>query len=79
MDCVENCGYDNFSLSRGVVARGFLFEKHSSQYVGNVGIYSVGRDLVYQILQIGQIEYFAGISREGLTHETLVKTSCHHL
>ena len=41
MDYVKNCGYDNFSLSRGVVARGFLFEKHSSQYVGNVGIYSV--------------------------------------
>ena len=44
MDCVEDCGYDNLSLSKG-----FLFEKHSSQYVNNVGIYSVGRDLVYQI------------------------------
>ena len=42
MDCVEDCGYDNLSLSKG-----FLSEKHSSQYVNNVGIYSVGRDLVY--------------------------------
>ena len=48
MDCVEDYGYDNLSLLR-VMARGFLFEKHSSQYVGNVGIYSVGRGLVYQI------------------------------
>ena len=57
----------------------FLFEKHFFQYMGNVGIYSMGRDLVYQIWQIGKIECFTGISREGLTCETLVKTSCHHL
>ena len=52
---------------------------YSSQYVGNVGIYNVGRDLVYQIWQIGKIECFSGISRKGLTCETLGKTSCHHL
>ena len=47
-DCVEDYGYDNLSFLR-VMARSFLSEKHSSQYVGNVGIYSVGRGLVYQI------------------------------
>ena len=74
MDCVEDCGYDNLSLSKG-----FLSEKHSSQYVNNVGIYSVGRDLVYQIEQIGKTKCFAGVLREGLTCETLAKTNCHHL
>ena len=48
MDCVEDCRYDNLSLSR-VMARIFSLKKNSSQYVGNVDIYSVGRDLVYQI------------------------------
>ena len=47
IDCVEDCRYDNLSLSR-IMAR-ILFEKHSFQYVGNVSIYSVGRNLVYQI------------------------------
>ena len=47
--------------------------------MGNVGIYSVSRDRVYQIWQIGKTECFMGISREGLTHETLTKTSYHHL
>ena len=47
-------------------------------------IYSVRRDLVYQIWQIGKTECFAGISQEGLTRETLtretlVKTSYHYL
>ena len=48
MDCVENCGYNNLSLLR-IVARVFLFEKHSTQYVGNVGVCSVCGDLAYQI------------------------------
>ena len=47
MDCVENCGYNNLTLSR-IVARVFSL-KHSSTFVGNMGIYSVGRDSVYQI------------------------------
>ena len=34
MDCVEDCGYNNLSLS-GVVDRVFSL-KHSSTYVGNV-------------------------------------------
>ena len=42
MDCVENCGYNNLSLSR------ILARNNSSTYVGNVGIYGMGRDTVYQ-------------------------------
>ena len=58
---------------------GFSLWKHSSTYVGNVDIYSVSRDLVYQIWQIGKIKCFMDISRKGLTRKTLTKTSCHHL
>ena len=76
MDCVENCGYNNLTLSR-IVARVFSL-KHSSTSISNVGIYSVGRDSGYQKWQIGKTECFAGMSREGLTCETLAKTSCHH-
>ena len=47
MDYVENCGYNNLTLSR-IVAMVFSL-KHSSTSVGNVGIYSVGTDSVYQI------------------------------
>ena len=47
MDCVENCGYNNLTLSR-IVARVFSL-KHSSTSMSNVGIYSVGRDSMYQI------------------------------
>ena len=57
----------------------FSLWKHSLQYVGNDGIYSVGRDMVYQIWQNSKTECFAGISWEGLTCEILLKTSCHHL
>ena len=42
--------------------------KHISTFVGNVGIYSVGIENVYQIIQIGKIECFASVSREGLTY-----------
>ena len=45
MDSVENCGYNNLSLSR-VMARIFS-QKHSPTYVGNGGIYSVGQESVY--------------------------------
>ena len=51
-------------------------QKHSSTYIGNGGIYSVGTENVYQIWQFSKIECFVGISREGLTRETLAKTSC---
>ena len=47
MDCVEKCGYNNLELSR-FVARVF-FQKHSSTSMGNVGIYSMGIDNMYQI------------------------------
>ena len=39
----------------------------------------MGKDRVYQKLQSGKTEYFAGVSREGLTYEILAKTSCLHL
>ena len=54
-------------------------QKHSSTFVGNVGIYSVGIESVYQIVQTGKIECFTGISREGITHEILAKYNCLHL
>ena len=40
---------------------------------------NVGEDVVEQIWQNRKTECFAGISWEGLTHETLVKTNCHYL
>ena len=51
-------------------------QKHSSTFVGNVGIYSVGTKSVYQIGQFGKTECFASVSREGLTRELLAKHSC---
>ena len=47
--------------------------KHSSIFVGNVGIYSVGKESVYQIAQSGKTECFASVLQEGLTHELLAK------
>ena len=38
--------------------------------MGNVGLYSVGTESVYQIVQSGKTECLAGVSREGLTRET---------
>ena len=40
--------------------------KHSTIFVGNVGIYSVGTENVYQIAQFGKKECFASVSREDL-------------
>ena len=54
-------------------------QKHSSTFVGNVGINSVGTESVNQIGQIGRTEYLAGVSREGLTHEILARHNCLHL
>ena len=54
-------------------------QKHSSTSVGNVGIYSVGTESVYQKWQFRKIERFTGISWEGLTRKTFAKTSCLHL
>ena len=75
--CVEIYGYDNLYLSK-FEARVFS-QKHTSSFVGNVGIYSVGTESVYQIVQFGRTECFAGVSREGLTSELLAKHSCLHL
>ena len=47
--------------------------------MGNVGIYSVGRESVYQIVQSGKIECFASVLWEGLARELLAKHSCLHL
>ena len=47
--------------------------------MGNVGIYSVGTESVYQIVQTGRIECLAGVSREGLTYEILARHSYLHL
>ena len=53
--------------------------KHTSQSVGNVGIYSVDTESVYQIGQFGKTKCFASVSWEGLTRELLAKHSCFHL
>ena len=53
-------------------------QKHSSTFVGNVDIYSVGIESVYQIGQSGKTECFVSVSREGLTREILTKDSCLH-
>ena len=45
-------------------------QKHSSTFVGNDNIYSVGTQNVYQIGQSGKTECFASVLREGLTRET---------
>ena len=54
-------------------------QKHSSTFVSNVGIYSVGTESVHQIGQSGKTDCFASVSRKGLTRELLVKHSCLHL
>ena len=53
--------------------------KHSSTFVGNVGIYSVGTENVCQIAQSGKTECFTSVSWEGLTRELLEKHNCLHL
>ena len=53
--------------------------KHYLTIVGNVGIYSVGTESVYQIVQTGRTECFTGVSREGLSRELLAKHNCLHL
>ena len=44
-------------------------KKHSLSFVGKVGIYSVGIESVYQIVQSGITECFAGVLREVFTRE----------
>ena len=57
----------------------FFAQKHSSTFVGNMGIYTVGTKSVNQIVQIGKIECLTGVSREGLTREIFTRHSCLHL
>ena len=66
------------SNSQGLWLR-FSLWRHFSQYMVNVVIYSVGRDMVYQIWQNSKIKCFVGIWRESLTREILVKINYHHL
>ena len=53
-------------------------QNHSSTFMGNVGIYSVGTESVYQIGQSSKTECFASVSWEGFTCELLVKHSYLH-
>ena len=46
--------------------------------MGNVGIYSVGTESVYQIVQTGRTECLIGVSWEGLTREILARHNCLH-
>ena len=46
-------------------------QKHSLSFVSNVGIYSVGAESVYQIVQSGRTEYLAGVL--GFTREILAR------
>ena len=62
--CVEIYGYDNLYLSK-FKARIFSW-KHSSTFVGNMSIYSVGTESVYQIAQSSKTKCFASVLREGL-------------
>ena len=47
---------------------------------GNVGIYSMGTESVYQIVQTSRTKCPAGVLREGLTSEILARHSyLHHV
>ena len=56
----------------------FFYKKHSFQFVGNEGIYSVDKDLVKQNITFSQIETFVDPSQVGLTHETIAKMTAWH-
>ena len=53
----------------------FSLKNTPHNFVGNEGIYSVGKDLVKQNITFCQIKSFAGPSRVSLTRETLMKIS----
>ena len=54
-------------------------QKHSSTFVDNVSIYSMGTESVYQIRQSSKIECFVSVLRKSLTCKLLAKDSCLHL
>ena len=58
---------------------GFSLRSSPLHLMGNKGIYSVGSESVYQIVQFGRTESFMSVSREVLTRELLAKHSCLHL
>ena len=44
-----------------------------------MGIYNVGAESVYQIVQSGKTECLMGVSREGLIREILTRHNYFHL
>ena len=46
--------------------------------MGNMDIYSVGIESVYQLVQTGRTKCLAGVSWEGLTRELLTRHNCLH-
>ena len=54
-------------------------QKHSSIFIGNLGIYSMSIESVYQIGQSGKTECFTSVLLDDLTRELLAKHSCLHL
>ena len=78
MDYVEDCGYDNLSLSRVMVRVFSLKSTHFNMWVMWVYIVWVETWCI-KYKKNSKIKCFTGISREGLTSKILVKTSCHHL
>ena len=47
--------------------------------MGNVGIYSVGAESMYQIVQSGRTKCLKDVSREGLTREILDSSYSSHV
>ena len=87
MDCVENCEYNNLSLSR-VMAKVFSLKNTPLNmwvmqiYIVQVETWCIRYDKMAK-QNISRISRGKTLltkhSREGLTHETLAKTNCHHL
>ena len=78
MDCVEDCGYDNLSLSR-VMTRVFSLESTSlNMWVMLIYIVWIEtRCIRYDKMTKQNVSWV--FLWEGLTREILAKTSCHHL
>ena len=75
--CIRNDSSTKQTVLR-VSRRRVFSQKYSSIFVCNDDIYSVGENVVEQIGQNSKTDCFAGILREGLTRETLAKTSYLH-
>ena len=57
---------------------GFPFKKHFLQFVGNDGIYSVGKEFGKANTTFCRTECFAGTSRVGPSRKTLMKLTAWH-